>query len=92
MRKILQSKNFVNTFGKLQGDQVQKAPKGFPANHPHIDLLKFKQFLLVREFSSKEVLSKNFLKEVNQTYKNMRPFFDYMSEVLTTNLDGESII
>lgn len=92
LRKILKNKNFINTFGALQGEQVQKAPKGFPADHPNIDLLKFKQFLLVREFNAKELLSKNFLKEVNQTYKNMRPFFDYMSDVLTSDMNGESII
>lgn len=92
LRAILKSKTFINTFGSLEGEQVQTAPKGYPSNHPDIDLLRYKQFLISKSFTDKEVLSDNFLKELNQTFKNMRPFFDYMSEVLTTDTNGISIV
>ena len=46
----------------------------------------------MRNFTDAEVLDKNFIKELDKTYKALRPFFDYMSDVLTTNLNGESII
>lgn len=88
LRKILKSKPFTTTFGTLKGEQVKTAPKGFEAGHEAIDLLRYKQFLLIRKFSDKEALSDGFLKEASQTYKNMRPFFDYMSEVLTTDHNG----
>ncbi len=88
IRKILKSKSFVKTFGALQGEQIKTTPKGFDAGSKAIDLLRFKQFIVVRRFSDKEVVEANFLKEANQTYKNMRPFFDYMSEVLTTDING----
>ena len=91
IRKILKSKSFVNTFGTLEGEQLKTSPKGFDANNPAIDLIRFKQFLLIRRFSDKEVLSDNFLGTVNDTFKKMRPFFDYMSEVLTTDENGISI-
>ena len=88
LRKILKSKTFINTFGALQGEQLKTAPKGFEAGHEAIDLLRYKQFLLIRRFSDKEVLSDRFLSEAANTFKNMRPFFDYMSEVLTTDTNG----
>ena len=88
LRKILKSKTFTNTFGALQGEQLKTAPKGFDAAHEAIDLLRYKQFLLIRRFSDKEVLGDSFLIEANTTFKNMRPFFDYMSEVLTTDTNG----
>jgi uncharacterized protein (TIGR02453 family) len=88
LRKILKSKSFTSTFGALQGEQLKTAPKGFEAGHQAIDLLRYKQFLLIRRFSDNEVLSDSFLKEASQTFKNMRPFFDYMSEVLTTDTNG----
>lgn len=88
MRKILKSKTFINTFGTLQGEQLKTAPKGFEAGHEAIDLLRYKQFLLIRRFADKEVLSARFLNEAGSTFKNMRPFFDYMSEVLTTDTNG----
>lgn len=88
LRKILNSKSFKAMFGELQGEQVKTAPKGFDKEHEAIDLLRFKQFLLIRHFSDEEVLSKSFVKEADQTFKAMRPFFDYMSEVLTTDVNG----
>jgi uncharacterized protein (TIGR02453 family) len=88
LRKILSSRPFISTFGTLQGEQLKTSPKGFDAAHEAIDLLRYKQFLLIRKFTDKEVLSEHFLKEVNQAFKNMRPFFNYMSEVLTTDVNG----
>ncbi|MCC6582626.1 MAG: DUF2461 domain-containing protein [Chitinophagales bacterium] len=91
LRKIINSKTFVASFGTLRGEQLKTIPKGFDAAHPGIDLLRYKQFLLVRKFSDEEVLGSDFLKLANQTFKNMRPFFDYMSEVLTTDINGEEV-
>ncbi len=88
LRKILKSKSFLSTFGDMQGEQLKTTPKGFDAENSAIDLLRYKQFLLIRNFTDKEVLDKNFLKEANQTFKNMRPFFDYMTEVLSTDTNG----
>lgn len=91
MRKILKNKNFISTFGILQGEQLKTTPKGFDAESKAIDLLRYKQFLLIRKFTDKEVLNNDFLNEVNKTFKYMRPFFDYMSEVLTTDINGIEI-
>ena len=91
-RKILKSKTFVNTFGTLQGEQLKTSPKGFDADHEAIDLLRYKQFLIIKRFSDDEVLSPLFLEQAVDTCQNMRPFFDYMSEVLTTDINGASIL
>ena len=88
LRKILKSKSFVSMFKNLQGEQLKTAPKGFDASHEAVDLLRYKQFLLIRPFSDKEVLSTQFVREANLTFKAMRPFFDYMSDVLTTDSNG----
>jgi uncharacterized protein (TIGR02453 family) len=88
LRKILKSKSFVSTFGKLYGEQLRIAPKGYDPNSEAIDLLRYKQFLVIKVFTDKEVLSDAFLTKAVQTFRNMRPFFDYMSEVLTTDLNG----
>lgn len=88
LRTIINSKPFISTFQTLQGEQLKTTPKGFDADHEAIDLLRYKQFLLIKKFTDKEVLSEHFLKDANQAFKNMRPFFDYMSEVLTTDVNG----
>ena len=91
LKKILNSKSFRETFGTLQGEQVKTTPKGFDKNNEALDLIRHKQFLLIRSFTDEEVLSSLFLQEASQTFKNMRPFFDYMSEILGSDADGEDI-
>jgi len=90
-RKLLNSKALKANFGMMQGNKVKTTPKGFDNDHPAIDLLRYKQFWFSRPFSDNEVLANNFLKEVNKTFQSIRPFFDYMSEVLNTDLNGEPI-
>ena len=91
IRTIIADETFNKFFGELKGEELKTAPKGFDKTHPAIDLIRKKQYLLTRSFSDKEVLAPNFQEEVLSTFQAMRPFFDYMSEVLSTDLNGESI-
>lgn len=92
IEKITSDKTFFNYFGELKGeDGVKTAPKGFDKNHQAIDLIKKKQYVVMRRFTDNQVFSVDFPKEVIATFLAMRPFFDYMSDVLTTDLNGESL-
>lgn len=91
LRSIISDPEFVDYFGALEGEQLKTAPKGFPKDHPDIDLLRYKQFIVGKRFTDKEVLSSNFAEKVNEGFMKMRPFFDYMSEVLTTDANGEPL-
>lgn len=90
--KLLKSKSIKMNFGMLAGETVSTAPRGFDIKHPGIALLRHKQFILRHQFTDAEVTSPDFLKETNRIYKSVRPFFDYMSEVLTTDANGELVI
>lgn len=92
LRAIINDATFKQFFKNgLEGEELKTAPKGFDKTHPDIDLIRKKQFLIGRNFSNKEVLASNFKDEVVKTFAAMRPFFDYMSDVLTTDLNGESL-
>ena len=92
MRAILKDKTFKSVWGNFVGDELKTAPKGFDKNHPDIDLIRKKQYIFTKKYTDKEVLAKEFLDDVNASFKAIRPYFDYMSNVLTTNLNGESLI
>lgn len=92
IREIFKAEKFVKHFGRLKGEALKTAPRGFDKEHPDLDLIRMKQYIVVREFTDKEVVSPNFLNEIEASFKVMRPFFDYMSEVLTTDLNGVSIL
>lgn len=88
LRTIINTERFVSNFGSLQGEQLKTAPKGFEATHPDIDLLRYKQFLLIKRFNDAELLSDNFAFLVDSAFREMRPFFDYMSAVLSGDANG----
>lgn len=92
IREIIATPDFKKYFTGIEGQQLKTAPKDFNKDHPAIDLIKKKQFLIIRRFSDSEALSPRFGEEIIRTFIAMRPFFDYMSDVLTTNLNGESVI
>ena len=89
-KKMLSNKKLKGTFGNLVGEKVGSAPRGYSKDHPAIELLKHKQFFFIKNFSDKEVLKPGFYKEMNKAFKDLRIFFDYMSDVLGSNLNGES--
>ncbi len=91
-RKVINQKELKSIWGELSGDELKTAPKGFDKEHPDIDLIRKKQFVFVRNLTDKEVLSPSFLNEVDKSFKAIRPYFDLMSDILTTNLNGESIL
>lgn len=91
-RKVITEKSFKKIWGELVGDEVKTAPKGFDKEHENIDLIKRKQFIFVQKFSDKQVLSKDFAKNIDDSYRTVRPYFDLMSDILTTNLNGESLL
>ena len=92
LRSITSTKDFIDTFGVLKGDKVKTAPKGFAKDHPAIDLLRYKQFTVGKSFTDKEVLSTDFSAQASETFQKMRPFLNYMSDVLTTDINGISLV
>jgi len=92
IRRITSAKSFKKFWGKMKGDAVKTAPKGFDKAHQNIDLIKRKQFIFLRNFTDEEVFSAGFIDEIEKSFKAIRPYFDYMSDVVTTDLNGESLL
>lgn len=94
IRDIMNDPAFAKVFGNqfAPNEQVKTAPKGFSKEHSAIDLIKNKSFYFKHTFTDEEVTADNFSTTVISYYELLRPYFDYMSEVLTTDLNGESLI
>lgn len=90
-RKLLRASSLRTTFGQMTGEQLATAPRNFTKDHPAIDLLRYKQFWFEASFSDRDAMSPDFLKTVNRSFTKIRPFFNYMSDVLTTDLNGEPL-
>lgn len=93
IRKILSNAKFDKAFGGFNQEyRVKTAPKGFSKDDPNIDLIRLKSYFVVHPFTDEEVLAVDFKERLVHHYELLRPFFDYMSEVLTTDLNGVSVI
>jgi uncharacterized protein (TIGR02453 family) len=79
--KILNAKDFIRYFGKLDdSDKLKKAPKGYPTDHPEIEILKFRNYLVVNEVKDEMVLNQKYSDHVLNVLKAMKPFNDFLNE------------
>jgi len=93
IRAILDQKDFKKAFdGFNQEYAVKTAPKGFSKEDPNIDLIRLKSYFVVHNFTDAEVHSKDFKDNLLYHFELLRPYFDYMSDVLTTDLNGTSLL
>ena len=90
--QIIENSLFKTYFHNLEGESLKNVPKDFDKDDGMIEFLKKKQFLMRRRFTDEEVMSDNFIHEVIQTFEAMRPFMNFMTNALTTDLNGESLI
>jgi uncharacterized protein (TIGR02453 family) len=78
--KIIKDKDFIKYFGKIDGEKLKKAPKGYPSDHPNVDLLKLKSYLVVNEVKDDFVMSDKYFGHVIKVLKAMKPLNDYLNE------------
>ena len=91
LKSILFDNEFQSVWGQLKGDEVKTAPRGFDKNHPDIELIKKKQYILTINLTNNDVCSENFIERIEKVLFKVKPFVDYMSEILTTDENGEPL-
>lgn len=83
LTKILAEKNFKKLYGKFwDGDKLKTMPKGYAKEHPHIEFLKLKSFMVTHSFTDSEVLNKKFMQQLVASMKAAKPLNDFLSEAL----------
>jgi len=79
--KILNSASFKKYFKGFDViDPLKTAPKGFEKDHPQLELLKNRHFIVSHELSDKEILSPGSDKKVVEGFKAMHPLIEYLRE------------
>ena len=73
---------FVEQFGKIEGERLKTAPKGYDRTHPEIELLQLKQVTALHHVSDQEILAGDFPEEAIVVCRAMKPFLNYLDEML----------
>jgi uncharacterized protein (TIGR02453 family) len=64
----------------IEGEQVKTAPRGYPADHPRIELLRFKELMVFRRFGTPVWFdSPRTLEEVRETWRAVRPLSEWVA-------------
>ena len=89
---VISSKLITKKWGNLVGESLKTFPRGFSKDHEYISLLRRKSFLFKKYYTDEEILAKHFIHKLYQDFLVTRTFLDYMSNILTTDLNGISVI
>jgi uncharacterized protein (TIGR02453 family) len=87
--EVLNNKALKDFWGNIQGDALKTAPKGFEKDINGIEYIRLKQWVFTKELEASP--NRELIDKCVQGYRAIRPFFDYMSEVFSTDLNGEPI-
>jgi len=79
---VVQSGSFRSAFGSLEGEKLSRAPMGYPPDHPMIEWLKFKQFIVVADWPESAATKKNFVGRAAGIYGKMLPLVDFINNAL----------
>ena len=79
---IVESKPFKKRFVTLGGDKLQRAPLGYPTDHPMIEWLKHKSFYTGVEWKESECYSRKFIDKIVNVYKELLPLIRFLNEAL----------
>jgi uncharacterized protein (TIGR02453 family) len=81
-RRLIGSKTLRTLFGEMHGDQLARVPKGFAADHPAVDLLRYKQYLFYVELRPDLVTSPKLFDEVRKRFQALTPLVDFLNAPL----------
>ena len=79
---IVESVTFKRTVGALEGEQLQRVPRGFPSDHEAANWLRYRQFLAGREAPPRLVTSSKFYPTVLDTFRAVLPLIRFLNEPL----------
>lgn len=80
--KITQANRFKKVFGSIHGARLSRPPQGFPKDFEGIEILKFKDYTVFKNFTEDEVVSPGFDKTVLAVFKTMKPLNDFLNRAL----------
>jgi uncharacterized protein (TIGR02453 family) len=80
--KIILDKKFTRRFGGLSDERLKTAPKGFPKDHPAIEHLKWKHYIVFRSYADRDVVSPRYLDRCLEDFVVMAPFNEYLNRVI----------
>lgn len=73
----------MQQFGSLNGRQLKTAPKDYDKTHPAIDLLRFQDYVVGRNFTDKQLIQPDFIAQTVAAFAALKPFNDFLNKAVS---------
>lgn len=77
--KVVNDQSFKKCFGVVQGEKLARAPKGYNPDHPNIEFLKLKSYVVLHKLSDEELKSNKLRQNLSGKCQAMKPFLDFLN-------------
>lgn len=81
-KAIVAATNFKKLFGAISGEKLVRPPKGYDAENPAVEFLKYKSFIAQRNLTETELVDTKFMKTFIQTTQAAKPLVDFLNEAV----------
>lgn len=83
LKKIVDEPRFKEIWGPIQGDKLQRPPKGYPADHPNLALLQLKSYMALHTYTDDEVRDPAFVQNLIEALRSVQPFHEYLNVAIS---------
>lgn len=85
LHDIIESKDIQDYFEGLSKDpkKLKTSPKGYSQDHEHIELLRRKNFTVMKQLTEDEVTGDEFINIIEKAYLKMKPLNDYLGRAMS---------
>ncbi|WP_339717590.1 DUF2461 domain-containing protein [Cyclobacterium amurskyense] len=92
LRNLLMSPEIKNTFGEMQGEKLKTSPKGFEKDHPFIEFLRYKSFILSHPIPDEEIHSGAYVATTLEAFSKMRPFQAFLNQAVSISDEDDILL
>ncbi len=82
LKNIVESKEFIDSFGEIAGDKLKTAPKGFPKDFSEIQLLRYKSYAQVYNLETQFFKKDHFLDDLTEIFQKAKILNDYLNTII----------
>ncbi|MCW2826724.1 MAG: hypothetical protein JWQ67_340 [Marmoricola sp.] len=63
---------------EVRGDQLKTSPRGYPSDHPRIDLLRYKSMSMAKSYGFENLHTADLLDRVRDDWRALRPLVEWV--------------
>ncbi len=81
-KRVIGDRRLVAAFGGIGGDGLIRPPRGYAAEHPHIEDIKRKTFFAMKHSEPRAAASADFVDEVAEAFRAAAPLMRFLTKAL----------